>query len=207
MATDTTPRTSTGQASRAFLREEILRAVDQLLGERPWSEITMSHIAAAADVSRQTLYNEFGSRDDFVGAYVLWAADQFLDEVERAVADHRHDLRAALRAAFELFLTLVGDHALIRGLEATSGTEGLLALAAPNTGSVVVEATTDRLEGIIRTTWPELTDAPIRRIAEVLVRLALSHLLMPTSTPAEAAEQVTEVLTPLLDALTAALPS
>ena len=119
------------------------------------------------------------------------------------MADNRHDLRAALSATFELFLTLAAEHGLIRGLEATSGTEGILALASPAAGRVVVQTTTDRLTGILTTTWPEFDADDVGVLAEVLVRLSLSHVLMPTGTPQEAAAQVTLVLGPYLDALTA----
>jgi hypothetical protein len=38
-------------------------------------------------------------------------------------------------------------------------------------------------------------------VSEVLVRLAVSHLLLPSSTPEEAAAQVADVLGPLLASL------
>ena len=55
------------------------------LEQRAWSEITMADIAAAAGVSRQTLYKEFGSRDEFAQAFVIHEGERFLDDVEAAV--------------------------------------------------------------------------------------------------------------------------
>ncbi|MGQ5228634.1 helix-turn-helix domain-containing protein, partial [Streptomyces sp. yara] len=37
---------------------------------RPWSAVRMVDVAAAAGVSRQTLYNEFGSKDGLARALV-----------------------------------------------------------------------------------------------------------------------------------------
>ncbi|HEY3481025.1 MAG TPA: TetR family transcriptional regulator, partial [Streptomyces sp.] len=40
-------------------RESLLDAAFAALGDRPWTEVRMVEVAAAAGVSRQTLYNEF----------------------------------------------------------------------------------------------------------------------------------------------------
>ena len=45
----------------------------------------MADIAVAAGVSRQTLYKEFGSREEFAQVLVMREAESFLDAVERAV--------------------------------------------------------------------------------------------------------------------------
>ncbi|WP_156747021.1 TetR/AcrR family transcriptional regulator, partial [Mycobacterium sp. E2733] len=50
------------EASRVLLRDSVLDAMRELLGSRDWSAITLSDVARAAGISRQTIYNEFGSR-------------------------------------------------------------------------------------------------------------------------------------------------
>ena len=42
----------------------------------------MAEVARAAGVSRQTLYKEFGTRQEFAQAFVLREADRFLGDVE-----------------------------------------------------------------------------------------------------------------------------
>ena len=49
-------------------RESLLDAAYTALVRRPWSAVRMVDVAAAAGVSRQTLYNEFGSKDGLVQA-------------------------------------------------------------------------------------------------------------------------------------------
>ena len=51
-------------ASKALLRLTVLEAANRLAADRPWSAVTMAQIAKEAGVSRQTLYNEFGTRDE-----------------------------------------------------------------------------------------------------------------------------------------------
>ena len=73
----------------------------------------MAEFAAAAGVSRQTLYKEFGNRNEFGLAFVISVGESFLDEVEEAVLAHVDDPRAAIGAALELFLRTAGEDPLI----------------------------------------------------------------------------------------------
>src|SRR5438270_4610939 len=71
-------------AARNLLYETIMTAVDDLVRSRGWSATTMSDVAGAAGVSRQTLYNEFGSRSALVEAYVTREIEQLIAEVTEA---------------------------------------------------------------------------------------------------------------------------
>lgn len=193
-------------ASRDLLRTTVFAAVDGLAAERPWASVTMAEIARAAGVSRQTLYNEFGSRDDLAQAYVLWASDQFLVEIEGVVGARSDDLGGALEDAFRVFLELAAEHPLIRALEATTGAEGLHALVASSAGLPVLLTSTDRLAAFVLGNWPELPADETRLVCELLVRLAISHATVPTVPPAVAAEQVSGVLRPFLAEVEASLP-
>ncbi len=57
------------EASRALLRDSVLDAMRDLLLTRDWSAITLSDVARAAGISRQTIYNEFGSAAPAAGAW------------------------------------------------------------------------------------------------------------------------------------------
>lgn len=195
------------EASKVLLRTTVFGAVDALAAQRPWASITMAQIATTAGVSRQTLYNEFGNREELAQAYALWASDQFLDEIEREIAGHGDDLQGALVAAFALFLELAAEHPLVRALEATTGAEGLHALVASSAGLPVLLAGTDRLAAIVAETWPDVPPAENRLVCELLVRLAISHLTVPTVPPAVAAEQVGRVLAPFFAEVAARMTS
>ena len=200
--TDHGARQAFAQASKQLLRDTVLGAANDLAAQRSWSSITMAQIATAAGVSRQTLYNEFGTRDDLATAYVLWASGQFLDEIERVVGGHDGDLRSALAAAFELFLELAVEHPLVRALGATTGAEGLHALVATSAGAPVIAAATDRLAAIAAAAAPDVADDDRRIACEIIVRLAISHLTVPTGPADVAAANVDRVIGPFLSALT-----
>ncbi|MEU3709770.1 TetR/AcrR family transcriptional regulator [Streptomyces catenulae] len=66
-------------------REALLDAAYAALADHPWSAVRMVDVAAAARVSRQTLYNEFGSKSGLARALVRREVDAYLAGVERAL--------------------------------------------------------------------------------------------------------------------------
>lgn len=73
------------EASRALLRDSVLDAMRDLLLTRDWSAITLSDVARAAGISRQTIYNEFGSRQGLAQGYALRLADRLVDNVHASL--------------------------------------------------------------------------------------------------------------------------
>lgn len=191
------------EASRALLRETILAAVDRLVAETSWGAVTMAQVAEGAGVSRQTVYNEFGNRAELARAYALWSADGLLDDVERIVAEHRDDLLDALVSTFSSLLAIGHEHPLIRALGESDGSAELAAALVSGTRSLLVVVASGRLAEIIGRTWPHLAPDTVAAVGEVLVRLAVSHLLLPSSSPEEAAAQAALVLGPFLTELQA----
>ncbi|MEU1149731.1 TetR/AcrR family transcriptional regulator [Streptomyces sp. NPDC005863] len=70
-------------------RESLLDAAYTALARRPWPGVRMVDVAATAGVSRQTLYNEFGSKDGLARALLRRETDGYLHGVERALAEER----------------------------------------------------------------------------------------------------------------------
>ena len=95
-------------------RDTIVAAMDELVRTQGWAATTMTDVARVAGVSRQTVYNEFGTRPALVQAYVLREIETLLGQVESHVRAHADDARAALAGAFALFLKLASDEPLIQ---------------------------------------------------------------------------------------------
>jgi AcrR family transcriptional regulator len=191
-------RTPYPQAARNLLRETLFGAARDQLQQRAWSEITMSDVATAAGVSRQTLYKEFGSRDEFAQAFVIHEGEHFLDAVEAAIREHLDDPRAAVSAALELFLRSAGDDPLIRVLLSDDGTGGMLPFVTTQGMPVVVWATA-RLFETIGDGWPEAPPEKAQLLAESLVRLAISYITTPGASPEATAARAGELLGPFID--------
>jgi AcrR family transcriptional regulator len=191
-------RTPYPQAARELLRQTLFGAARDQLEQRAWSEITMSDIAAAAGVSRQTLYKEFGNRNEFGLAFVIHVGEHFLDEVDAAVKQHLDDPRAAVNAALELFLRTAGEDPLIRILLSDDGTGGMLPFVTTQ-GMPVVQWATARLAATIAGGWPQAPEADVRLLSESLVRLAISYITAPSESPETTAAAVAELLGPFID--------
>jgi AcrR family transcriptional regulator len=189
-------------AARQLLRETLFGAARELLRERPWAEVTMAEVARAAGVSRQTLYKEFGSRDDFAQAFAIEEGGHFLDAVEQSVRDHFDDPRGALAAALELFLTTAAEDPLISLVLSDDGTGGMLPLVTTRSAPVVDWAA-DRLAAVIHEGWPQASEPNTRILAETLVRLAISHVTVPKTSPTRTAASIAGLLGPSIDAMLA----
>jgi AcrR family transcriptional regulator len=183
------------EATRTLLRNTIVAAVDDLVRSRGWSATTMSDVAAAAGVSRQTVYNEFGSRRSLVEAYVLREIEALIAGVEDAVRASHSDARGAMHAAFGLFLKLASDEPLVQVIVA--GAEGgELVRLLTGLGRQVA---TDRIGRLIVEVWPQVSAADAGLIAESMARLAISHALLPTSDPEDTATAITRLVGPFID--------
>ena len=194
--------TSYRGAVRQLLRDRLLDAGREQLGDRRWADVTMADVAASAGVSRQTLYNEFGSRDEFAQALVIREGSRFLDGVEEAIGRHADDPLAALTAALKEFLTVARDDPFVRLLRGDDGTGGMLPLLTTQSRPVVDWAAA-RLVGAIDRHWPGVPAGDAQALADMLVRLAISHVAAPRESPARTAASITRLLGPSIERMLA----
>jgi AcrR family transcriptional regulator len=183
------------EAARSLLRDTIVAAVDDLVRSRGWSATTMSDVAAAAGVSRQTVYNEFGSRRSLVEAYVLREIEALIAGVEDAVRASHEDARSAMHVAFGLFLKLASDEPLVQVIVADAEGGELVRLLT----GLGRQVATDRIGRLIVEVWPQVSVVDAELVAESMARLAISHALLPTSDPEDTATAVTRLVGPFID--------
>jgi AcrR family transcriptional regulator len=188
-------------AARALLRDSLLDAAGVLLRDRSWGDVTMAEVARTAGVSRQTLYNEFGSRPEFAQVYVLREADRFMAAVELAISANAPDAEVALGAAFDVFLSAAAENPLVRAVLTPGGESELLPLVTTR-GESLVERATTRLTELIVVTWRGVGRRDAVLIAELLVRLAISHVAMPAGPAAIDGAAVRRALGPFVSELT-----
>lgn len=189
------------EAARELLRDSLLDAAGDLLEDRRWSEVTMAAVARGAGVSRQTLYNEFGSRQDFAQAFVLREVDRFLADVETAVEANLDEPLRAISTAFGVFLLAAAQNPLVRSVLADDGTDELLPLVTTHGGPVIDRATT-RLAGVFERGWPGVSGRKAQLLAESVVRLAISFATLPQGPAGMDPDSVAELLGPFVrDAL------
>lgn len=186
-------------AARTLLRDTVLTAVDDLVRDRGWSATTMSDVAIAAGVSRQTLYNEFGSRVSLVEAYISREISALVEQVAAAVRSSADDAHRALRRAFALFLKLASDEPVMQ-IIAADAEGGELHRLITTLGQALAS---DSIAQLIPEVWPQVGAADARLLSDALVRLAISHALVSTDDPAAIADGVGRLLAPFVDELLA----
>ncbi|WP_206313134.1 TetR/AcrR family transcriptional regulator [Streptomyces sp. JB150] len=126
-------------------RESLLDAAYRALARRPWPAVRMVEVAAAAGVSRQTLYNEFGSKDGLARALVRREADACLAGVDRALTAPA-DTAERLTATAEWIAAAARENALVRALLTGCWSERLPApalTAVPSTANVPAQRRAD----------------------------------------------------------------
>jgi len=178
-------------------RESLLEAAYTALVRRPWSAVRMVDVAAAAGVSRQTLYNEFGSKEGLARALVRREADGYLAGVERALTTHT-DARERLTATAEWTASAARENALVRAMLTGCWSERLPSptlSAVPSSSAVpaqrradgplpspgdFVALVRDRAVAVLSGPAAHKADtADLTRSCELVVRLALSCVAAP----------------------------
>jgi AcrR family transcriptional regulator len=187
-------------AARELLRNTLLDAACHEMEAKRWADITMADIATAAGVSRQTLYKEFGSREEFAQVLVLREAERFLETVEDAVKAHLDQPAKALAAAFDVFLTGAAENPMVGAIVREDGAEELLALFTTH-GTPLVERAAERLTGVVVAGWPLIKREDAELLSECLVRLAISYAALPKGPTSMTAASVARLLGPYIERL------
>ncbi|MFF3624672.1 TetR/AcrR family transcriptional regulator [Streptomyces sp. NPDC002467] len=159
-------------------RESLLEAAGAALAARPWPAVKMVDVAAAAGVSRQSLYNEFGDKGGLGRALVRLEADRYLDGVDRALAAPG-GTADRLAAVAEWTLRAARAHPLVRALLTGFWDPDLpVPGRGPGPGELT-RAVRDRAAAA-------LMPAEDARRCELAVRLALSYVVAPGEEPGAA---------------------
>ncbi len=189
------PRPTYPEAARSLLRNSILDAMRELLEEHDWSRITLGHVAKRAGVSRQTLYNEFGSRGGLAQGYALRLAGQLVDHVETALGQHVGDPDAALRAGLaNFFLDAAGDP-LIRSLLTGEVKLDLLRLITLDS-EPLIDYAAERLTRTFMESWVGASEEDAGPLARTVIRIAMSFIPSPPRGDRDVPGELAMVLAP-----------
>ena len=175
-------------------RDSLLDAAFAALGSRPWTAIRMVEIAAAAGVSRQTLYNEFHSKDGLARALAMRESEAYLAGVERALdlaGRDGGDPGECFAAAAGWTLRSARRSPLVRaGLTAPHAHRPPL----PDLVAALHLRAVDALEA----GFPRLRREGIAWACEVAIRLTLSYVIAPAPTDEDACLRVAQLVRSLL---------
>ena len=166
------------QARQRF-RDSVLDAAREAAEHDGWGAVRMGGLAMQVGVTRQTLHNEFGTKEALGQALVLREAQRFLIDVAAALDRHPHDLSAAVADAATTALELLSADPLLRA--AVSGGDDRLLPLLTTRGQPVLQSVTGVVVGRLAGRVPPGVDpAPL---AGDMVRLVMSHAVTPTQAP------------------------
>lgn len=172
------------------MREELL--------VKDWSAITLSDVARTAGVSRQSIYNEFGSRQGLAQGYALRLADRLVGDVAGAVESNVGDLNAALLNGFRAFFTASAADPLVISLLSGEAKLDLLQIITTDSGPIISHCS-QRLTAVFIGSWlhPSADDAGV--LARAIVRLAMSYVSMPPEADHDVAADLARLMTPFAE--------
>jgi AcrR family transcriptional regulator len=183
------------EASRALLRDTILDGMRESLLTRDWSAITLADVARAAGISRQTIYNEFGSRQGLAQAYALRLADRLVDHVDDAIEGNVGDIYAAFLQGFRDFFTEMAADPLVISLLTGTTKPDLLQLITTDSGPIIIHCS-QRLTATFQHSWVKCSDEDAGILARAIVRLAMSYVSMPPEADTDVAADLARLMTP-----------
>jgi AcrR family transcriptional regulator len=180
------------EAMMPTARESLLDAAFAALGERPWTAVRMVEVAAAAGVSRQTLYNEFRSKDGLVRALIVRESDGYLAGVERALAlagRDGGDPGECFAAAAGWTLRTARRSPLVRS--ALTGRD------RPPLPDLVTALHTRTVNALVQR-FPRRRPDDIAWACEAAIRLTLSYVVAPAASDQDACRRVGQLVRSLL---------
>ncbi|GIE29429.1 putative transcriptional regulator, TetR family protein [Actinoplanes italicus] len=185
--------------TRARLRDSLVSAARELTVANGWDRVRMVDVARAAGVSRQTVYNEFGGRDGLAEAVVVREIEWFAAAVRSELFAHGGDARAAVHAAVLHTLREAASNTLVRAILTSTGggADELLPFLTTRSGAVL------GLAGEVVAEWagahlPGSDPAVVAFAGDSLIRLTVSHIMLPSATLEGTAESLADLFVRLI---------
>ncbi|KOX23350.1 hypothetical protein ADL06_22445 [Streptomyces sp. NRRL F-6491] len=176
------------------MRERVLEEAWLLAAEAGWDRVRMADLARRAEVSRPSVYAEFGDRAGVGRALVERETGRFLLAVGAALESRPGDVGAALTTGVAHALIEAERNPFIAAVvrAARGGTDALLPFLTSRPEPVLTAARE------LVAAWLDVVaaEAPSWRrseAADAVVRLTISHMLSPSPDSASTPERVAGV--------------
>ena len=171
--------------------ERVVAAAAELTLEVGWAGVTMGKLADRVGVSRQTVYNEVGSKPRLAEEMVLAELTKFLAVVDAAFDAHPADLVEAIRAASRGVLELARENTLLQAVVSRSyGAETELLPLLTTRNDAVLLAAAGAVRSRVSAYRIDIEDARLDAAIDMVVRLVLSHVVHPVGEPAGTADDI-----------------
>ncbi|MGI5163046.1 TetR family transcriptional regulator [Spirillospora sp. CA-253888] len=174
-----------------MIRDRLLDAARTLVEHGDWGSLRLAQVARAAGASRQTVYNEFGTKVGLGRALAEREVDLFLCGLQERMDRCGDDVPAAVEAAVLFALAEGARRPLLKSVLAAGryADDDLLTLATRDAEPLLAEAV-GAVRGYADATWPQVPGEVKDLLVESLMRLTVSHLVAPLHPPEETARRL-----------------
>ncbi|UUZ61057.1 TetR/AcrR family transcriptional regulator [Nocardioides sp. B-3] len=177
-----------GLEGEISLRQRMIAVAVEMTTNDGWAHVTMSRLARAVGVSRQTVYNEIGTKNALAEAMILTELDNFPALVTNAFDQHPDDLPDAIRAAILAVLELAQDNPLLHAVvSATHGADTELLPLLTTHSTQLLDLAKVVVGERVAAYKSHLTREELDGAIDMVVRVVLSHVMQPSGTPARTA--------------------
>jgi AcrR family transcriptional regulator len=163
----------------------MLDAAHEAAVEAGWGAVRMGAVATRVGVSRQTLHAEFGTKEALGQALVLRTTERFLLGVQESLAQSPA-LREAIRSAVVYTLERTAADPLLQTVltSARSGSDETLLPLLTSRSEPVLHRSSEVLRAWVQEHHPELDPVRVSDVVDSVVRLVVSHVVLPVDPPA-----------------------
>ncbi|OQR59717.1 hypothetical protein B6E66_34095 [Streptomyces maremycinicus] len=169
-------------AWRSQMRERVLDEAWVLAARQGWDKVRVSDLAERAEISRPSIYMLFGNRAGIGQALVQRETERFLLGLATVLDAHRSDLAHSLRQGVAHALDEGARNPFIRAVIAATqgGTDALLPFLTSRPDPVFSSAR-DLIATWLAEMAPDTSHQRRAEAADIVVRLTISHMMLPTA--------------------------
>lgn len=157
-----------------------------------WASITMAKLADRVGVSRQTVYNEIGTKSELAEAVVMAELEVFLAQVENAFQTRPDDIVEAIREAARSVLATARSNPLLHAvLSASHGAESDLLPLLTTQSEPIIDAARVIIGQHLACYELDVPEERLSSLVDMVIRLVLSHVTLPgPASPEQTAEEI-----------------
>lgn len=187
-------------ASRAqtLLKAMAVDATVDLIRTVGWANIRMTDIAARIGISKPTLYKHFGSKDHLASVYLDREIDGMIEVAAAALNRYPDDPERALREGLRSVIESFSSNPVMRSVLADDDASAALLPLVTTHGQRLLTRAAAAFAPILENAIPGLDPADTRAYADTMVRILISHAVLPASSVDESVDLVLRVAIPVL---------
>ncbi len=163
------------------MRDQLLDAATDMICDKGWAAVTMARLGSAAGVSRQSVYNEVGSKERLAEALVMREFRSFLDVVDEQLCDAASPLDSVRRATAAV-LGLGATSPLLRAIiESAHGANSALLPLLTTDSQPMIRAANAMIELRLAELYSDRlpVNEQLSIAVDTIVRLIFSYVLQP----------------------------